>query len=184
MRKIFLVAFGCLVLINITGCGGPGAYDPGESLLLPAPKPVLDPSDIKAHQAVRNFLGTSEAPLASSYDIARIDLNDDGRREALVLFKTPYGYWCGKDGCTLLIFEASNTDFTLRSSIQPIREPLYISDDTQNGWHTLVVRISGRNEEAKNVALAFDGESYPNTPTHLPPYLRFVVQQAQRLFQG
>ena len=40
------------------------------------------------------------------YDFRRVDLNGDGKRDALVLFTNPYGYWCGDNGCSMLVMKA------------------------------------------------------------------------------
>ncbi|HOO82720.1 MAG TPA: hypothetical protein PK513_09470 [Alphaproteobacteria bacterium] len=131
---------------------------------------IIDPDDAILRESVSYFLENSEAPSASTYDFERIDLNEDGRRDALILFKTPYGYWCGTHGCTMLILRAHNNHFSLVNDIQPIREPVYISPAKSHGWKNLLVRVSGRWDKAKNVVMAYNGEKYPNDPSNLPPF--------------
>ncbi|MCD8562806.1 MAG: hypothetical protein LRY54_01815 [Alphaproteobacteria bacterium] len=121
-------------------------------------------------QAIQSFLKDTKAPLYSEYEFTRTDLDSDGRREALVLFKTPYGFWCDGNGCTMLVMKANNDSFSLVGSVQPIRTPLEISDLKQNGWRTMIARVSGRNAPPKDVALTFDGSTYPQDPSTLPPF--------------
>ena len=182
MRAILTTALLGISLLMAASCSS-SKPKPKQALLLPLPKPPHDPSDALVAAAVSDFLKSTSAPAASSYEFSRIDLDDDGRRDALVLFKTPYGYWCGMHGCTLLVMKAHNDRFTLVNGIQPIREPVYISEDRTNGWKDMVVRVSGRWKEAKDVALRFDGRAYPGNPSDLPPYLRFAANEGERLFQ-
>jgi len=117
------------------------------------------------------FLKKSGAPISSTYNFVRFDLNGDKRRDALIMIKSPYGYWCGKHGCVMMIMKAHDNGFTLVNSIQPVREPIYISKAKLNGWHNIIVRVSGRlNGETKDVALSFDGRSYPKDPSRLTEY--------------
>jgi hypothetical protein len=161
---IFKVIIATLMLSSCAAKAPPPAPAP----LTPEPTKRIDPEDYVLKLAMQNFLKNSEAPVASDYDFSRIDLNNDGRRDALVILKSPYGYWCGKHGCTMLIMRATNNNFTLINAVQPIREPLYISEDTSHGWKNIATRISGRWTSAKNVTLRFDGKQYPSNPSNLP----------------
>ena len=153
-----------------------------EGPLVPMPGDPIDPTDEIARQSVTAFLKETGAPAFSSYQIARHDLNGDRRREALVLFNNPYGYWCDMHGCTMLVFEAHDDSFTLVNAIQPVREPLHISSTENAGWSDLIVHLSGRWDETRDVALQFDGTKYPGNPTALPPYTRLAMNDAVRIF--
>lgn len=145
--------------------------------------PPIDPSDKILAAAVENFLAETGAPAASGYVFNRIDLDSDGRRDALVLFKTPYGYWCDMHGCTMLVMKASNDAFALVNAIQPVREPLYISEMRSNGWKNLIARVSGRwDNKAKDVAMLYDGKKYPSNPSTLPPYPKDPESAYTRIF--
>tara|TARA_X000001036_G_scaffold436800_1_gene480693 strand:+ start:757 stop:1299 length:543 start_codon:yes stop_codon:yes gene_type:complete len=170
MKKLWATA---LMLITITAC----SKEPPQSqkaVLLPAPMLHTDPSDVIAHQSLKTMIATLEAPQNSTYDLYRTDLDDDGRREAIALFKTPYGFWCGIHGCTMLIMQAHNDHFSLVNAVQPVREPIYIKEHTTNGWKDLLIRVSGRTEKAKNVALTYSGLKYPHTPANLPAIDEFA----------
>lgn len=172
----------CLLLASavLTGCSG--SSQPTTDILTPLDFGPVDPSDAVLINAVQTFLKTTEAPVASTYEFVRIDLNGDTRRDALVLFKTPYGYWCGIHGCTMLVLKAHNDKFSLVNAIQPIREPVYISNMNSKGWKNIVLRVSGRADKAKDVVLMFGGRSYPEDPSSLPPYAIDQRQSYTRIF--
>ena len=180
LRRFFSL-FALASLLTLSACGSSQeAYRQAD--LLPLPPVPVDLEDQYARQAVREFLIDTGAPVASTYDLQRHDLNGDGRREALVLFKTPYGYWCKQHGCTMLVMQAHDDHFSLRGNIRPIREPLYISEQTSHGWKTIITRLSGRWSRTKDVALTYDGHSYPGTPEHLPAYLRYAYYAETPIF--
>lgn len=168
MRFLKLVAL-IVMIAALTGCAS--CKQTAEVESLQADTPFNDPGDHVLTQAVTEFLQQTESPVSSRYEFSRLDLDDDGRRDALVMFKNPYGYWCGTHGCTLLVMKANNNSFTLVNSIQPVRAPLHVSELRTNGWRNLITRVSGRQEKAKDVALQFNGRDYPQNPATLPPYL-------------
>ncbi len=145
---------------------------------------IKEPDNLQLKSDIRVLLADQGAPAASRYNIERVDLNNDKRRDAIVIFKTPYGYWCGTHGCTMMIFKANKNDFTLVNSVQPVREPVYIDTKTTNGWKNIITRVSGRWAKAKNVTLMFDGQSYPLMPDQLNPHknAKIAMNRSTRLF--
>lgn len=166
MPCIRILLFLALFPVLLAAC----ASDSDRPTLTPMPVSKEDPSDEVLIEALQKFVKDGGAPAATGYQYVRVDLNDDGLRDALMLLKTPYGYWCGTHGCTMLVFKAHSDKFTLVNSVQPVRAPVYISVMKSNGWKNLVVRVSGRWNEAKDVALQFDGRKYPTDPSDLPPF--------------
>jgi hypothetical protein len=75
-------------------------------------------------------------------------------------FKNPYGYWCDTHGCTMLVMRAGNDKFELVNAIQPVRAPLYVSNTESNGWKDIIVRVTGRWDESKDVAMTYNGAQY------------------------
>lgn len=174
--RLFLAFFAILAL---AGCASATLES---EPLTPFPEAALDPDDEVLAGAVQEFLLSTEAPNASQYEFSRTDLDNDGRRDALVLLNNPYGYWCGQHGCTMLVLRAHNDSFELVNAVQPIRTPLYVGNSETNGWKDLIVRVSGRQSEAKDVAMQYDGEHYPSSPASLPPHERVALNEGLRVF--
>ncbi len=174
-----------LLVLGLTGflaaCAGGESRHAALNPLTPMPAAINEPSDAQLDVAVKSFLKESHAPAASIYSFRRTDLNSDGRRDALIIFKNPYGYWCGIYGCTMLVMEANEDSFKLVNAVQTVREPIYVSDTKTNGWNEIIMHISGRWTETKDVALQYDGEKYPANPSELPPYL-MMASAGKRLF--
>lgn len=180
-RKKFLIPLASLTLLG--ACQSAPDTREFSDPLTPPPAEVIDPTDYELQQSVKTALSHMQAPLHSTYDVRRIDLNEDGRRDALVLFKTPYGYWCGKDGCMMLVMQAHNDHFTLVNSIQPVRPPIYSSAHSTQGWQDILIRVSGRWDEAKTVAMRFDGHEYPLDPSDIEPAAGDQVEAGRYLFR-
>ena len=126
--------------------------------LTPLPDELIpqDPEDHVLNAAMQDYLKQIKAPLSSRYDFTRIDLDDDGRRDALVMLKGPHHYWCNMDGCNMLVMKAGNDYFNIASAIFPVRGPLYVTDHVSEGWRDMVIRVSGQSyARAKNVANIF-----------------------------
>ena len=185
MRSFIFALCVVLLGLSLNGCSHSKAQQDAV-LLIPLPPNPVDPTDEIARAAVQKFLTESGAPIASKYDLRRYDLNGDGRREALIFLKAPYRFWCGTHGCTILVMQAHNDRFTLVNDIQPVRAPLYVSANKTQGWHDLIVRVSGRWDEARDVALRFNGRHYPRHPDTVPnePHLASydIQQSGVRLF--
>jgi len=165
MQNIY-ITIALVLALFVQGCANTPQPD--------APKTssakVIDPTNEDLKVAMMAFLKKTGAPVSSTYNFVRFDLNGDKRREAIAIVNSPYGYWCGTHGCTMLIMKAHDNKFTLVNSIQPVREPIYISRTKTKGWNNLIVRISGRWDETKNVLLRYDGSKYPKNPTKLVEY--------------
>lgn len=181
------------LLIILTSMALQGCETPRE-IEVDTPEPTSafnDPDNELLKVAMHSFFESNGTPISSTYNFVRFDLDGDKRRDALVMIKTPYGYWCGQHGCVMLIMKAHNTGFSLVNSIQPVREPVYISRAKLNGWNNLVVRVSGRkSDKAKFVVLRSDGkrypkdpgklEAYPLSPANHPDFIRVLYQDGVR----
>lgn len=178
MKQIFpsILFFFCLIL---SACGG-NAPNTGVTSL----PDRQDPKDEQLIEAITKFVAIREAPPNSTYDFVRIDLDGDGRREGIVLFKLPHTYWCGWDGCGMAVFRANNNGFTPMSVINGVRGPIYVRSTGTKGWRDIIIRVSGTNMPDKNVVMAFNGRSYPSTPllaTTLPTPLSSI--RTEKFFQ-
>ena len=185
-RFALLPSFIALALL-LSGCAaGPDsvAYDDGPLTPLPHEFIPQDPEDHVLEAAIRDYLVAAKGPASTQYDFTRVDLDGDGRRDALVMMKGPHHYWCGMDGCSLVVFKAANDHFALVSEIFPVRGPLYVSNRiSEEGWKNLIIRVSGQSyAKAKDVALEFDGQTYPRNPFFQPAIVVSQADHGQRLF--
>lgn len=177
-----------LSLFILSACTADGTlhHAAGNGLTpLPQEKTVTDPSDSVFLTALKEHLQTYNAPSYSQYEFSRIDLDDDGRRDAIAFLTTPYHYWCSKDGCTILIFKAKNDSFKMLSQITPVQNPVLVSDHSSYGWKDLIVRVPGTtlNHESKDVILHFNGKGYPSRPYLEPPLYTAYSRKGITLFQ-
>lgn len=183
MRRSFHLLLIAFSLTSLTGCGSTGnteharagslsAISPaagGPLLPLPGEIPVADPNDEILMSAISEWLKQEGGSVNSRYEFTRVDLNRDGRREGLVLMQSPHQEWCMEYGCTMFIFQAHEEGFSFLSEISPIRGPMTVAESGTNGWRDIIAYVSGRDSaEARNVALTFDGQSYPQQPAFLP----------------
>ena len=171
MKKILIIFVTILIL---SGCST-HSYDQG---LTPMPSGG-ELSDAQMKEAIAAYLKQRKAPPYSEYKFARTDLNGDNRRDAIVLFKVPHTYWCGWDGCGMLILKAGSETFTPVTTIKNVRGPIYIPNSRKNGWRDIIIRISGANMADKNVVMSHNGRSYPKSPL-LAPDLATPVANIQK----
>lgn len=119
--------------------------------------------------ALSSWLEQNNAPPNTLYEFTRIDLDNDGRREGLVLMQGPHQAWCMEYGCSLFLFRAHDEGFSYLSEISPVRGPLVVAENRTSGWRDLIVHVSGRqSNDARNVSLKFDGTRYPPQPATAP----------------
>ena len=182
MNRYSYILLTILTLTLLSACGNAGR---DTDLLTPFPDIATNtgPSNAILAASVKDYLTKSNNPVSSQYEFVRHDLNGDGLDDALVLFKNPYGHWCGLHGCTMLVMKAHRNHFTVVNRIKPIRTPLYISKIKTKGWKDLIVHVSGRQETTKNVALRFDGRQYPTDPSTQTPYpVRYIKNLGPKIF--
>lgn len=148
-----------------------------------APAVTIDPPDSLLDGSIQSFLISSKGPKFSRYDYTRVDLDGDGRRDALVMFSGPYSYWCDINGCSLSIFKATDNGFIPLSESFPVRGPLYVSENRTSGWRNIIVHVSGQAyADAKNVAMQFNGTGYPRNPFFEPETQLSQADLGHRIF--
>ncbi len=156
-----MTALAVLALPSLAACGSSGKE---ELAFTPQNAAPADPADEILHASIQAYLDASKGPKNSQYQYTRIDLNNGGLREGLVLFNLPHSYWCGWSGCTMAVFEAGDNQFRLVSETSRIRGPLVVGQTKTNGWEDIGVRLSGMDSSDRNVLLKFDGRRYPENP--------------------
>lgn len=114
--------------------------------------------------AVKDYVELKAGPANTRYEFTRLDLNNDGKQDALVLLKTPYSHWCGVTGCRMLVLEAKNGAFSLLSEVEMVRGPLLVTESAHSGWKDIVLRFDGIGQRAQHIALSHNGLRYPSNP--------------------
>lgn len=123
---------------------------------------------IRLMQAVEAYSAPVDAP---SEDIRLrtewADLNGDGAQDALVYIESES--WCGSGGCTVVVFEAITDSvevaefgaFRPAAEISLMHGPVVVAETRTEGWADLLVQ----GETDGTMRLAFDGETYPMSPS-------------------
>lgn len=112
------------------------------------------PSEADVDAALRARLKIAPGNSVPEHKSAFVDLNDDGKLDAVVFLTDPDS--CGSGGCTLEIFKGTSSGLKGVSGTTLVREPIYMSPRKVKGWHVLVV-------ESRYVGMAtvrFDGRRY------------------------
>ena len=97
------------------------------------------------------------------YDIARTDLNADGKEDVLALMNGKSGYR-GSGGATMFILKGTAEGFESLGSIKVVNEPIYARKSVHHGFRDLLVTVRGGGAKPGLSALQFDGKAYPASP--------------------
>ena len=185
MKHATILSFFLLSLLVLSACSSSTKrVDDGPLTPMPEGFTAIDPDDHILDRAVKNYLAQANGPASTRYEFTRVDLDGDSRRDALVMMVGPHHYWCAMDGCSLVVFKAGDDDFAVVSEIYPVRGPLYVSNKMdRQGWKDLIIRVSGQPyAKAKDVAMKFDGQTYPRNPLYEPAITLSQTDHGQRLF--
>jgi hypothetical protein len=97
------------------------------------------------------------------YDIARADLNNDGKQDVLVLMNGKSGYR-GSGGATMFILKGTAEGFESLGSIKVVNEPVYARKSVYNGFRDLLVTVRGGGAKPGLSSLQYGGKEYPASP--------------------
>lgn len=97
------------------------------------------------------------------YDIARTDLNADGREDVLALMNGKSGYR-GTGGATMFILKGTADGFKSLGKIMVVTEPIYARQSVSHGFRDLLVTVNRPGAEPALAAPRFDGKTYPASP--------------------
>ena len=108
-----------------------------------------------------------EEKAATRYYAVSVDLNDDGKKEAVVYIVG--GAWCGTGGCPMLILSPKGNSYKVITETSITQLPIRMLRTKSNGWHDLSVFVAGGGiQPGYDAKLSFDGQSYPTNPS-VPP---------------
>jgi hypothetical protein len=126
-------------------------------------------SEASVRAYLRNRLHSARVEYPDTrYVLAWVDLNGDGRNEAVVRILSN-GY-CGSGGCNLYVLSPWGRRWSLVGRMTATKAPIRVLNSRSHGWRDLAVGLhdcceNGRWEEA---LLPFDGRIYPFNPSTPP----------------
>jgi hypothetical protein len=97
------------------------------------------------------------------YEIARTDLDADGKQDVFALMNGKSGYR-GSGGATMFVLKGTADGFEPLGKISVVNEPIYARKAVKNGFRDLLVTVSGGGATPGLAALSFDGKRYPASP--------------------
>ena len=104
------------------------------------------------------------------YFDAFVDLNGDGKKEAIVYLIGRA--WCGSGGCNTLILARDGASWRVVSHITITRPPIRVLSSTSHGWHDIGVWVKGGGiRPGYEAVLSFNRKTYPENPS-VPPARR------------
>lgn len=113
------------------------------------------------------------------YIAAFVDLNGDGKNEAIVYLVGRW--WCGSGGCPTLILASKGSSYSVVSDISITQLPIRVLTNTSNGWHNIGVRVQGGGiQPGYEAELRFNGKTYPENPS-VPPARRLTAKAAGKI---
>lgn len=130
--------------------------------------------DVRQADARQRLTDALEAIYADSgrtgpwhYYSAFVDLNGDGRREALAYVVGPDR--CS-DGCDLYVLAPHGDRFDAISRIPAARTPLYVLHDRHRGWRDLSVATLDDAGGSADQRMAYAGSGYMPVPGAAPSH--------------
>ncbi|NJM35046.1 MAG: hypothetical protein HC850_10465 [Rhodomicrobium sp.] len=135
-------------------------------------------NDAEVRKAVERYGITKQRKL-EQYDITGVDLNGDGRSEALVLFTGQD--WCQRTGCSLVVFQEEQTGYRPVSHMISVRPPLLVGPESSFGWRDLMVRTGGGPAPIRTVRLGFTGKGYPANALLQPEPVSEMLARSQEV---
>ena len=97
------------------------------------------------------------------YNIARTDLDGDGKEDVLALMNGRSGYF-GSGGATMFVLKGTADGFDTLGSIKVVNAPIYLRKSSTKGMRDLLVTVRGGGATPGLSTLAFDGKAYPAAP--------------------
>jgi hypothetical protein len=116
---------------------------------------------------------------ASPYEFAGVDLNGDGKPEAIVIFSGPD--WCQKTGCSLVVFQEEEVGYRPVSHITSARPPVLIGPEASFGWRDMMANTGGGNAPVRTVRLGFTGKGYPANALLQPEPVADMLSRSQQI---
>lgn len=101
----------------------------------------------------------------TGYRATLVDLNGDGRREAVVLMNGPG--WCGSGGCSLWVLTPRGRSWRMVTQATIMNPPIRVLPSRSHGWSELSAMVDDGAGPDYEVRLSVNGRLNP-TITRLP----------------
>jgi hypothetical protein len=119
------------------------------------------------------------AYLDTRYAVAWVDLNGDGRDEAVVRIMSR-GF-CGSGGCMLYILSPRGRGWSMVGRTTITHPPIRVTNSRSHGWRDISVFVAGGGIiPGYHALLPFDGRIYPFNPS-MAPARRLGTQVSGRI---
>ncbi|RZI99822.1 MAG: hypothetical protein EON90_09875 [Brevundimonas sp.] len=102
-----------------------------------------------------------------TYALARIDLNSDGRREA-VAYLVDQGF-CGTGGCTMVVLTPSGSTDRRIGNTPTTRLPIRLLRSSHNGWRDIQTDVRGYGVANEQAIVSYNGHRYLRQDDQPPP---------------
>ncbi len=116
----------------------------------------------------------------TNYTAKFVDLNGDGRSEAVVLVAGQY--WCGTGGCPLWVLTPRGRSWRMVTQAPIVRAPVRLLPSRSHGWSDLsaMLRVDG-TQPLYEARLAVNGRLNPTiTRLNRPSRGRVILSDADR----
>jgi hypothetical protein len=189
-RAVGAVTMAAACAVLLTACGGErtetAALTSNAAPVALTPKATASSAgaltgpvnDAELRKAVDRYRVTKQRT-ESQYDFAGVDLNGDGKSEALVLFSGQD--WCVQTGCSLVVFQEEATGYKVISHVTRVRPPVLIGPEANFGWRDLMVATGGGPAPVRTVRLGFSGKGYPINALLQPEPLQEMLSRSQQV---
>lgn len=111
------------------------------------------------------FAGQQASGADARHVVELIDLNGDGRDDALVLMQSRR--YCSASGCEMLVLERTASSFELHSRLRLGRTPLIAAESHTGGWRDLVAPMTTARAGMRLMMVKHTAAGYPDDPAQL-----------------
>lgn len=181
IQKTTIQSLALIAALSLAACSSAPKNEPHRLVFKHPTSGKKDPSDRVLIDAIQQYVDDRNAPANTRFEYVRVDLNEDGRRDALVMMKLPYSFWCKETGCRTVVFRADNTKFEVMSELTLVRGPILISETRTNDWKDIIIREDGRLSDARHVLMQHNGASYPSYTDRQPTFTLYQEFKGNRV---
>lgn len=167
LRTLSLVAAAAMC-----AAGGPSASDDGQRT----------GAEARLRTSLQNYVLAKwgRPDWDTDYTARFVDLNGDGRREAVVLISGRF--WCGTGGCPLWVLTARGRSWRMVTQAPIVRAPVRLLPSRSRGWSDLsaMLYVDG-TQPLYEARLSVNGRLNPTiTPLARPSSGQVILSESDR----